>query len=159
MDDLPCPKRLEAKGLDGKVRFYICNHPNAAMYKLRVRRAVCDACPLRVGDEEPTFKAEIMPDGRIVYERKPGDWEPPRPHKGYRRDPDDPWVFIPDWPPCPHRELNETRKTGCGCLLVEMTCKDSRSPFCGEQVELETCLNCSLIATTGTRSQDTKDVG
>lgn len=163
MDDLPCPARLVAKKPDGEVRFYLCNHPEAAMFKRRVKRAICESCPLRIGEEEPTFKANILPDGTIVYERKPGDFEPPRDHKGYRRKSDDlrsddAWVFIPDWPECPKRDLNQTRKTGCGCLLVEMTCKDKRSPFFGESVELEDCLNCALITTVRRRSENPQDV-
>jgi hypothetical protein len=150
MDDLPCPARLEAKDEDGKVWFYLCNHPDAGPYKNQVKRAMCEVCPVRTNSEEPTFRAEVLPDGTIVYERKPGDWEPPRDHKGYRRksnDPksDDAWVFIPDWPQCPNRSLNTQRKTGCGCLLVEMTCKDRRSPSFGKEVELETCQECTLI--------------
>lgn len=164
MNDLPCSKRLEGKDPNGKVLFYICNHPDAGQYKQQVKRPICANCPLRVGENEPTFKANILPDGTIVYERKPGDWEPPKDHAGYRRKSndlrsDDAWVFIPLWPKCEKRFLNTKRKTGCGCLLVEMTCKDRRSPMYGKEVDLDTCLSCKLVAVltpdSGPRSTDT----
>lgn len=150
MDDLPCPKRLEVTNSEGKIISYICNAPEAGAYKNKVKRAICASCPVRAGSEEPTFRVEVLADGTIVYERKPGDFEPPRDHKGYRRKSDDlrsddAWVFIPEWPHCPHRELNQTRKTGCGCLLIEMTCKDNRSPYYRELVELEMCQGCPLM--------------
>jgi hypothetical protein len=144
MNDVPCSARLEGKN-GGKVAFYVCNHLEAGQYKRRVTSAICEACPLRLGTDEPTFKAEIMADGRIVYERRPGDWEPPREHKGYRRDPDNAWVFIPVWPACVNRELNEKRLSTCGCLIVEMTCRDERSPCCGQRVELAACQACPLV--------------
>lgn len=149
MDDIPCDDRLEGRK-NGKVVFHLCNHPAAGQYKQRVKRPICEACPLRLEEEEPQFKAEILADGTIVYEKRAGDWEPPREHKGYRRKSTDSkspdaWVFIPEWPSCPNRQLNTQRKTGCGCLLVEMTCLDNRSPFNGKPVELENCVNCPLI--------------
>lgn len=84
----------------------------------------------------------IESDGAIVYEKREGDWEPPRDINGYRRDPDNPWRFISLWPECERRAPIKKRAANHGCVRVVMKCKNRDSNLHGEVVTYEQCQQC-----------------
>ena len=86
----------------------------------------------------------IESDGSIIYAEEEGEWEPPRDIKGYERDPENPWRFVPLWPVCLKRKPKGKRTGNCGCIQVTMFCKNSDSELFSEEVTHEQCQQCSV---------------
>jgi len=81
------------------------------------------------------------PDGSIRYEHN-GDEEPPRDINGYKRDPNDPFRFIPLWPSCQLRHQVAVRFANCGCIDVIMRCNNPALPQFADRVKHTTCQEC-----------------
>ncbi len=82
------------------------------------------------------------PDGTIVYEKRAGNWEPPRAINGYLRDPNNLWRFLPLWLPCQLRHQIAVRYANCGCIGLNMRCNHPQAPTFGQQVPYTTCKTC-----------------
>jgi len=103
-------------------------------------QSIQDTLPPRKPGRDRTFRIEE--DGVIVYEKEEGDWEPPRDINGYERDPDDPWRFIPLWPPCAMRHQIGVRYASCGCIGIVMRCSHPEHPKHMDRVGHEDCQAC-----------------
>jgi len=86
-------------------------------------------------DRKLTFEA----DGSITYEQED---DPPRDINGYKRDPDNPWHFIPLWPECKLRHGTGVRYANCGCIDIIMRCSNPDTVQFGNRVSHEQCQNC-----------------
>ncbi len=83
-------------------------------------------------------------DGSIVYEQEEGTWEPPRDIRGYRRDSENSWRFIPLWLKCLLRFPQGHRSKNCGCIQVTMKCLAPGSELNDMEVTYEQCQQCSI---------------
>ena len=145
-----------------------CNNPACPHYQIALKHDECLQCKVRqamplLNDTAPTLPrpdlqgvqatlpafvegrdrpVHFEPSGAIVYEKE--NWEPPRDIDGYRRDPQDPWRFLPLWPVCALRLCTGVRLVNCGCIGVIMRCNDPRSTVLGQQVKYSQCAQCKL---------------
>lgn len=78
-------------------------------------------------------------DGSIRYEH---EGEPPRDINGYKRDPNDPFHFVPLWPECSLRHGVGVRYANCGCIDIIMRCNNPDTPQFGNRVNHEQCQVC-----------------
>lgn len=85
-------------------------------------------------------------DGSIVYAQEEGEWEPPRDIRGYERDPENEWRFIPLWPRCSRRQPKGKRTGSCGCIQITMTCVNLDSELNREKVSHKQCQHCLVRA-------------
>lgn len=93
--------------------------------------------------EERTFQRPVFgPDGTIRYPKRDGDWEPPQEPNGYRRDPNNPWHFLPLWPVCGLRLAQGFIKVACGCLGINMRCNQPKASTFGQQIAHTDCEKC-----------------
>jgi hypothetical protein len=76
-------------------------------------------------------------DGTIEYEKGPDDFEPPSPIDGFKRDPENKWLFRPLWESCSWRHYTTMLKTKCQCIDVLAKCSVT-----GHWVRYEDCLKC-----------------
>jgi len=97
--------------------------------------------PFKAGRDR---KFRIEEDGMIVYEKEEGEWETPKDINGYRRDPNNPWRFIPLWPPCVMRHQIGIRYANCGCINVIMRCNHPEHPKYVDRIGHEDCQACPL---------------
>jgi len=88
----------------------------------------------------------IEPDGSIVYAQEEGDWEPPRDIRGYKRDPENEWRFIPLWLRCLLRSPRGKRTGSCGCIQITMTCINFDSELNRKEVSHGQCQQCPVRA-------------
>lgn len=92
-------------------------------------------------------KVRFELDGTIIYEPEEGDWEPPKDINGYKRDPDNPWRFIPLWPKCMKRTPKATRTKACGCIRLTMVCDNPASELHTKHVTDAECQQCQARVT------------
>ena len=64
----------------------------------------------------------FLPDGSILYDQRPDDWEPPSLVEGYERDGQDSWSFHPLWESCQLRMYRTEIKKQCRCIQVFVMC-------------------------------------
>ena len=77
-------------------------------------------------------------DGSIEYHGKRlDDIMPPSPIDGYKRDPENKWLFRPLWESCSWRQYTTILKTKCQCIDVLAKCSANR-----HWVKYEDCLKC-----------------
>jgi len=107
-------------------------------------QAIKRALPKHKPGRDRCFTIEF--DGSIVYEIEEGEWEPPRNIRGYERDPENEWRFIPLWPPCSQRQPKGKRTGGCGCIQITMTCVNLDSELNREEVSHKQCQRCLVRA-------------
>lgn len=114
--------------------------PPASMTTMSARLADIDKTlpPFVEGRDRPLH---IEPDGTIVYDKREGDWEPPRDIDGYQRDPNDPFRFTPLWKPCALRLQVGVRLANCGCIQVRMRCNNPAAEL-GKNVKYTDCEAC-----------------
>lgn len=86
-------------------------------------------------------RARMLPDGSIEYARK--GHEPPPDLDGYRRDPGNPWKFLPLWPVCRKRIQTQSLKP-CGAIAVLTVCSNQECPLKQQQVTFEQCTACQF---------------
>jgi len=86
-------------------------------------------------------KLTFEPNGCICYEHS-NDETPPRDINGYKRDPNNPFRFIPLWPECLLRHGMGVRYTNCGCIDVIMRCNNPDAIQFGDRVGHEQCCVC-----------------
>lgn len=105
----------------------------------------------RPDEFDRTFKRPVVtPDGVLEYRRsefKPDLW--PDDISGYKRDPANPWRFIPAWDPCVHR-LQGIQFKPNGCIELHMACNHPEAATYGTEVFPQTCGSCVLRATCKT---------
>jgi hypothetical protein len=77
------------------------------------------------------------PDGAIEYKKGVDDFEPPTPLDGFRRDPENLWLFRPLWESCSWRHYTTMLKTKCQCIDVLAKCSVN-----GHRVKYKDCLRC-----------------
>ncbi len=143
---------------DGKILYFICRH-----HKRIVTPVECEICqlaasrldlqtiqtslPKRRPGKDRYF--EVHGDGSIVYAQEDGEWEPPKDINGYRRDPENPWRFIPLWPKCMKRIPKGTRTQSCGCLQLTMVCDNPTSELHTKIVSDVECQQCLVRDSKG----------
>jgi hypothetical protein len=76
-------------------------------------------------------------DGSIEYKKGPDDFEPPSPINGFKRDPENKWLFRPLWESCTWRHYTTMLKTKCQCIDVLAKCSANE-----HWVRYEDCLEC-----------------
>lgn len=94
-------------------------------------------------------KFRIESDGSIIYVQEEGEWEPPKDIQGYKRDPENPWRFIPLWPKCMKRIPKGTRTKACGCLQLTMVCDNPASALHTKAVSDVECQQCPVRDSKG----------
>lgn len=76
----------------------------------------------------------ILKDGTIVHPRR---GKPPKlVPKGYKADPNDPFVWYPVYEDCLHRKIVRLKDPGCKCLKNVAFCDDKR-------IKIRKCINCT----------------
>lgn len=137
----PDPNRLTVKVEDAP---WIVDH---SMDRMNVERpdlqAIRASLPRQRGKHR---KFTIETDGSIIYAQEEGDWEPPKDINGYKRDPENPWRFIPLWPKCLRRMPKGTRTKRCGCLQLTMVCDNPASELHTKTVTDAECQQCPVRA-------------
>ena len=99
--------------------------------------------PEKIADR--TFKPPIFhDDGSIEYPKGEKDWEPPKDINGYARDPDNKWLFHPQWPVCSLRYMAAFLKANCGCIDIIARCNNPKASMFGQRIGPETCIKCPV---------------
>lgn len=114
--------------------------PPASMTAMRLSDLDKTLPPFVEGRDRPLH---IEPDGTIVYDKRAGDWEPPRDIDGYQRDPNDPFIFHPLWKSCALRLQVGVRLANCGCIQVRMRCNNPAAEL-GKNVKYTDCEACKV---------------
>jgi hypothetical protein len=100
-----------------------------------------------VKDNERTFRRPIFhADGSIEYPKQEGDWEPPQNITGYVRDPDNKWLFHPEWNQCSLRAQSAFLKANCGCIDVIMRCNNPKAETFYQRLSADICAKCPVRA-------------
>lgn len=157
---LPCAKRKDIVVIDRlATRFPAkqCGHHGCANLTKVVSPADCAGCILRiavieivpvVAHQRPTVRdfgePKLMPSGELVYPRT--GYEPPKVPEGYKRKNDDikhpdAWVFVPQWPPCGDRVMNNS-VAPCGCVKINAFCASKHAAKRMQRINVETCVAC-----------------
>ena len=139
-----------------------CYNPSCPWYKQQVPPEKCTTCISQHPDDltlcpQPrpdlqTIEITLPPhqegrdrkltfetDGTIVYEK---GGEEPLDINGYRRDPNDPFRFIPLWLECTLRHAVGVRYAKCGCINIIMRCNNPDAVQFMDRVSHEQCQNC-----------------
>jgi hypothetical protein len=134
-----------------------CNDPTCKRYKKNVNCYQCASCPNRedfskqdtisIPGPQPAYRPfAVEKDGSILYTQEDGEWEPPRDIDGFKRDPENPWRFIPlVWPDCVGRHVEFFQRKSCGCLGTTITCNNEKSEYYKQKVTVDTCEKCPSI--------------
>lgn len=91
--------------------------------------------PMVPGRDRPVH---FESDGVIVYE--PG--EEPQDINGYRRDPNNPFRFLPLWPLCNLRCAVGVRLAKCGCINIIMRCNNPAIKHFADRISHSDCERC-----------------
>jgi hypothetical protein len=82
------------------------------------------------------MRFRFLQDGSIVFPNK-GQGAPDKEIPFYRRDPNDPFHYIPDLPSCNFKQTKVVGLRSCGLPILRDTCCK------GYEVSLETCCFCT----------------
>lgn len=111
----------------------------ALMHQRRSELAVALA-----GQKKSFGRARMLPDGSIEYARK--GHEPPPELDGFKREPGNPWKFLPVWPKCKKRIQTQSMKP-CGALSILTVCANGECPLKQQAVSFEQCNGCQYKVT------------
>lgn len=84
---------------------------------------------------------KVHDDGSIEY--APVDAKPPPEPNGYQRDPQNPWLFRPQWLECQLRMAGVRRDSKAGTIDVKMVCNNPEVPQFMRFVKTADCAACT----------------
>lgn len=97
---------------------------------------------IRANTSQRSFgRARMHPDGSVEYARKGS--EPPPDLDGFKRDPGNPWKFLPLWLPCTKRIQTQLLKP-CGAISVLTVCANNKCPHKQKAVTFDVCQTCTF---------------
>ena len=95
--------------------------------------------PYEAGRDRPVT---MDANGVITYSRDGEFVDEPREINGYRRDPDEPYRFVPLWPVCGLRYFMGVRYPRCGCIEAIARCNNPACPIFYQRITATHCADC-----------------